>query len=94
MTDLKHFPPELLGNCLRSINEEKAKEEAIYQEALADFNAALTHHTKAEVESARVACGLYAARFACTYIKPEENQALYTRIYNIFWDYFHKEGKL
>jgi len=69
----------------------QAKEEATYLLALANFNTALANTPPADVESRRIGCGLWAGRFACQYTKPEKNQVLYTRIYNIFWNHFHKE---
>lgn len=64
-------------------------DEATYQEALSEFQAALARTSPADVEAARTGCGLGAARFACTYVTPEKNQALYNRIYNIFWNHYH-----
>lgn len=66
-------------------------DDLVYQEAQTMFNDALARHTETEIQSARAGCGLRAARFACTFVKPEDNQNLYTRIYNIFWDYYHPE---
>ena len=66
--------------------------EIIYQLALDDFNAALASTTPADVEKARVGCGLGAAHFAYSYVTPEKDQALYARIYDIFWNHFHKDA--
>lgn len=69
-----------------------AKGEATYQAALSEFNEALAGTPPSEVEQARSGCGLRAARFACQYVRPEKDQALYNRIYDIFWNHFHKEA--
>lgn len=66
------------------------KAEVIYQTALDNFNAALANTPPADVEAAQIGCGLIAARFACRYVRPEKDQVLYTRIYNIFWGYYHE----
>ena len=66
-----------------------AKAEAVYRLALSDFETALADTPPADVLAARIACGLRAARFACRYVKPEKNQALYDRIYDIFWRHYH-----
>ena len=62
--------------------------QATYQKALADFNAATAGATLAQRKAAKPGRGLRARTFACRYVKPEEDQALYTQIYNIFWNYF------
>lgn len=64
-------------------------DEAIFEEALKDFNAALVATPSVIVEEARLGCDLRAAAFACRYVKPEENQDLYDRVYDIFWNHFH-----
>ena len=69
------------------------QQEAIYQTALDDFSAALAKTPPAEVEAARTGCGLGAARFACRYVKPGEDQVLYRRIYDIFWNHYHQRRR-
>jgi len=46
--------------------------------------------TPEQIEAARIGCGLHAARFACRYVRPEQDPQLYKQVYDIFWDYFHR----
>ena len=62
--------------------------EAKYQEALADFTAAVASLTDNQKEVMRSGRGIRAFQFARQYVKPEDDQALYTRIYDILWNYF------
>ena len=70
------------------LGQENNVENTTYQEALADFHAAVAKLTDSQKETMRPGRGIRAFQFARQYVKPEEDQALYTRIYDILWNYF------
>jgi hypothetical protein len=58
--------------------------------AKSEFNKAINKISKKELLKYKDGCGISAWKFAIKYIKPEQDQNIYNKIYNIYYDYFNQ----
>jgi len=65
------------------------KNDKLFLEAKKDFEMLIKNSTKEDIEKAKPAFGISAAKFAMRYANPEEDKELYYKIYNIYFDYFN-----
>jgi len=68
----------------------KEKETLTFNKAKNDFERAIKNATEEEIALVKNSCfGILAMKFAMKYVNPKDSQKLYTRIYNIYFDYFN-----
>jgi hypothetical protein len=63
--------------------------DKLFLEAKKDFETIIKNSTKEDIEKAKTAFGISAAKFAMRYADPKEDKELYCKIYNIYFDYFN-----
>ena len=66
----------------------------IYEEAEKNFKQAIEESTEEEKREFMNGFGIWACKFALKYVKPEKDQKLYNKIYNIVYDWAKNYKKL